>query len=138
MNDVESMNLERLENAIRELLLVSAESVGDGALKLIGGVPEEVVVQVKGAKVTVSVYSMRWQSVSSLVVHPIPIASLYWRRIPSDRLRHELKNLIETAREIRRSKYRQCCHCGESKPPEWLHDEQTCHSCAERVLGVIH
>ena len=108
------MNLERLENAIRELLLVSAESVGDGALKLIGGDPEEVVV------------------------HPIPIASLYWRRIPSDRLRHELKNLIETAREIRRSKYRQCCHCGESKPPEWLHDEQTCHSCAERVLGVIH
>jgi hypothetical protein len=27
---------------------------------------------------------------------------------------------------------------GEATPPEWMHDDKTCHSCPGRYLGVVH
>ena len=105
---------------------------------MMGGVPEDVVVQIKGNKVTVSVYSQEWDSPQNIVVTPLPIASLNWRRIPADQLLSSLSTLVEIARGLRQAAHRKCRYCEEIVAPEWMHDEQVCCSCAERVLGVVH
>ncbi len=127
------MSDEALQHTIREILSSYSESEGDGIHTFVGNEPDEVIVQIKGSKLAISVFSRRWDGPSSLVVHPIPIATLNWRRIPFDLLKTELTSLIETARKIRRSKFRKCLKCGDTKPPEWMHDEQTCQSCSGAI-----
>ena len=127
------MTEEALQHTIREILSSYSESAGEVVYTFVGDEPDEVIVQIKGSKLAISVFSRLWDGPSSLVVHPIPIATLNWRRIPFELLQPELTSLIATARKIRRSKFRKCIKCGDSKPPEWMHDEQTCQSCS----GVI-
>ena len=31
-----------------------------------------------------------------------------------------------------------CVACSERQPKGWMHDEKTCHSCAERNHGVVY
>jgi len=133
-NILDYMTVEELKNTIREILRCKSESVANGIHTFVGDVPDEVVVQIKGSKVAISVFSMRWDSPSTPVVNPVPKATLNWRRIPVNQLRLELISLIGIAQEIRRSKFRKCLKCGHSKPPEWMHDQQTCQSCS----GVIY
>ena len=123
---------ERLPEPIRE------ETQLDGSLVMVGGDPGEVVVQVVGNKVSVSLFSVRWEGPHTPVVCPRRLASFNWKRLPASRLMMVLYEAIESAVELRRSRYRKCKRCGEAKPPEWMHDEKTCQSCAERHLGVVH
>ena len=102
------MSDEALQHTIREILSSYSESEGDVIHTFVGNEPNEVIVQIKGNKLAISVFSRRWDGPSSPVVHPIPIATLNWRRIPFDLLKTELTSLIETARKIRRSKFRKC------------------------------
>lgn len=122
-----------LQHTIREILGSCSESEVNGVYTFVGDEPDEVIVQFSGSKLAISVFSRRWDGPSSLVVHPIPIATMYWRRIPFDLLKTELTSLIETALYIRRSKFRKCLKCGDTKPPEWMHDEQTCQSCSGAI-----
>jgi hypothetical protein len=127
------MSDETLQLAIREILGSYCESLDEGIPTFVGDEPHEVIVQIKGSKLAISVFSRRWNGPSSLVVHPIPIATMNWRRIPFDLLKTELTSLIETARKIRRSTFRKCLKCGDTKPPECMHDEQPCQSCSGAV-----
>jgi hypothetical protein len=124
---------EALQHTIRKILGLYSESDGDGIHIFLGDEPDEVIVQIKGSKLAISVFSRRWDGPSSLIVHPIPIATLNWRRIPFELLHPELTSLIEIARKIRRSKFRKCLKCGDTKPPEWMLDEQTCQSCSGAI-----
>jgi hypothetical protein len=127
------MSDETLQHAIREILSSYSESLDDGIHTFFGDEPDEVILHIRGSKLAISVFSRRWDGPSSLVVHPIPIASLNWRRIPLDLLKTELTSLIETARKIRRSRFCKCFKCGDTKPPEWMHDEKTCQSCSGAI-----
>ena len=123
---------EQLPNPIRE------ETQLDGDFVLVGGDPGEVIVRISGSKVSIAVFSIRWDGPYTTVVRPKQLAALNGKRLPASTTMVTLHRLISAAVEIRRAKYRKCERCGETKPPEWIHDDQTCQSCAEKHLGVVH
>jgi hypothetical protein len=140
MSDLEPIDREYLLQEILELLPdpVREETQLDGNFVLVGGDPGEVIVRISGSKVSIAVYSVRWEGPHTPVTRPKQLATLKWKRFPAARMMVTLHGLISTAVEIRRAKYRKCERCGETKPPEWIHDKQTCQSCAEKHLGVVH
>ena len=140
MTDPKPIDREFLLRELRELLAapVREETQLDGSIVMIGGDPGEVIVRVSPGKVSVAVFSVRWEGPHTPVVRPKHFATLSWRRLPASTLMMTLHDLIRAAREVRKATYRRCERCGEMKPPEWMHDEKTCQSCAERHLGVVH
>lgn len=140
MTDLESIDSDWLLKEVQELLPepVRQETQLDGDVVLTGGNPGEVIVRIGESKVSIAVYSVRWEGPHTPVVRPKQLATLNWKRLTASRTIIELQSLIESAVEIRRSKYGKCARCGETHPPEWMHDENTCQSCAERYLGVVH
>ena len=140
MSDLEPIDREYLLQEIQQLLPdpVCDETQLDGDVVLVGGDPGEVIVRISGSKVSIAVFSIRWDGPHTPVVRPKQLATLNWKRLPASTAMMTLHGLISAAVEIRRAKYRKCERCGETKPPEWMHDEQTCQSCAEKHLGVVH
>ncbi|ADB18095.1 hypothetical protein Psta_3432 [Pirellula staleyi DSM 6068] len=110
----------------------------DGSLVFVGGDPGEVVVRVRGNKVSVAVFGVVWKGPHTPVVRPSLVGSLNWKRLPASRLTIGLHILLESARKLRLAKYRKCKRCSETRPPEWMHDDKTCQSCVERFLGIVH
>ncbi len=123
---------------IRKLLPIHTESNSDGESIFTGGDPGEVIVRVGTKRITISIFSLRWDGPHTPVIRPIRLASLNWRRLPAVQLTSILQNLVETAQTIRLSSYRLCTRCDKSIPPEWMHNSNTCQSCAERFLSVVH
>ena len=140
MTDLTPIDQDTLFREIRAYLPtpMREEMQLDGSWVFVGGDPGEVVVRVRASKVTVAVFAVVWNGPHTPVVRPKTIGSLNWSRIPASRLTMSLHNLIESARELRLAKYGKCERCGETNPPEWMHDDKTCQSCAERYLGVVH
>jgi hypothetical protein len=140
MSDLEPIDREYLLQEIQELLPdpVREETQLDGDVVLVGGDPGEVIVRISGSKFSIAVFTIRWDGPHTPVVRPKQLATLNWQRLPASTAMMTLHGLISAAVEIRRAKYRKCERCGETKPPEWMHDEQTCQSCAEKHLGVVH
>lgn len=140
MAECEPMSRESLLKEVRELLVapVREETQVDGSIVMVGGDPGEVIVRIGAAKLSVAVFSIRWEGPHTPVVRPEPLATLRWRRLPAPTLMMTLHGLISAAREVRVAKYRRCERCALNKPPEWMHDEKTCQSCAEQFLGVVH
>jgi hypothetical protein len=128
------------QKELRELLpsSIREETQLDRSVFIVVGDPGEVIVRVGGSKVSVSVFSVRWEGPHTPVVQPRHLATLNWRRIPASTLMMTLHGLLRAAREVRTAKYRQCERCGETKPPEWMHEEKTCQSCAEQHLGIVY
>ena len=114
------------------------ENCADGSLIFIGGDPGDVVIRVARSQITVSVFGIVWEGPHTPLVRPQPLAGLNWRLMPAARLTTFLHDLIEAAQQIRLANFRKCAHCGETKPPEWMHRKDCCQSCAERNLGVVH
>jgi hypothetical protein len=140
MTDLEPTDRDCLLREIRELLPdpVREETQLDGVLVMVGGDPGEAIVRISGRKVSIAVFSIRWDGPHTPLVQPKQLATLDWKHLPAYRMMMALHSLIESAIEIRRAKYRKCKRCGESKPPEWMHGPTLCQSCAERHLGVVH
>ena len=140
MSDLEPIDRDYLLQELQEFLPdpVREETQLDGEVVLVGGDPGEVIVRISGNKVSIAVYSVRWEGPHTPVTRPKQLATLKWKRLPASTTMMTLHGLISAAIEIRRAKYRKCERCGETNPPEWMHDEQTCHSCAEKHMGVVH
>jgi len=140
VTDFEQIERYELYREIRAYLPVPVreESQLDGAEVFVGGDPGEVVVRVRKNRVSVSIYAVEWEGPHTPVTRSKGIGKLNWKRLPAPRLLMALRILIESAREIRRSRYGKCELCGKSNPPEWMHDGKTCQLCAERHLGVVH
>ncbi len=132
---MDTWNLESLKSEITDILDVSTESYRADTLTMIGGEVPDVVVQIKRSKVTVAVYSAKLDMEDDLVVCPLPIASLNWRRIPKDELLVALASMIATARRIRESYHRKCRYCQKVVAPEYLDAEEACWICARDILG---
>jgi hypothetical protein len=134
------LDRESLLDEINRLLPdpIRDETQLDGDVVLVGGDPGEVIVRISGSNVSIAVYSIRWEGPHTPVVRPKQLATLNWKRLPASTTMMTLHGLVSAAVEIRRAKYRKCERCGETKPPEWMHDDQTCQSCAEKHLGVVH
>lgn len=137
-----SDNLDRdsLLEEIRSLLPdpVQDDTQLDGDVVLVGGDPGEVIVRISGSKVSIAVFSVRWEGPHTPVVHPKPLATLNWKRLPAITMMVMMHGLVSAAVELRRAKYRKCEKCGVTKPPEWMHGNDICQSCAELHWGVVH
>ena len=140
MSDQEPIYRDDLLQEIQELLPdpIREETQLDGDVVLVGGDPGEVIVRISGSKLSIAVYSVQWEGPHTPLVRPKLLATLNWQRLPEATVMLTLHELVSVAVQIRRAKYRKCERCGETKPPEWMHDEQTCQSCAEQHLGVVH
>lgn len=65
-------------------------------------------------------------------------ATLLWRRIEGEALDDDaLRAVIEEAVASRRAEFATCRFCGERVAVEHRIDNDTCHGCAERHLGVV-
>lgn len=53
----------------------------DGDVVLVGGDPGEVVVRIRGGKVSIAVFSVRWEGPHTPVVRPKQLATLNWKRL---------------------------------------------------------
>jgi hypothetical protein len=104
----------------------------------IGGSPGEVVIRVRGDRITVAEFAVVWDSPYSVVMRPNVVASIKWTALPREALVTTLQALIEAISVGRRAKYRTCRFCGKTIPPESQHDDSACHGCAEQHLGVVH
>ena len=140
MVNLEPIDRDGLLRKLRELLGASIreETQLDGTIVMVGGDPGEVIVRVGRSKVSIALFRVSWDGPHTPVVRPINFATLNWRRLPASTLKMTLHGLIIAVREVRTATYRRCERCGKTKPPEWMHDQQTCQSCAERYLGVVH
>ena len=65
------------------------------------------------------------------------VGSVVWRRIPNPNAISAVRSLIDAARESRLAKFSICSQCDQRKPPELMLDDDVCHACAERHLGVV-
>jgi hypothetical protein len=117
---------------------VREETAPDGSLFMTGGEPGEVVVRLTDSSVTVWEFAIEWQGPHTTVAKPIRFGSVQWKHMPAGRAMTLLSGFIGAARESRRSKYLQCRLCEETKPPEWMHEEDVCQGCAEKHLGVVY
>ena len=117
---------------------VEQETVRDGSVVLVGGQPGEVVVRVTRSLAIVSEYAVKWEGPHEAVVRPVALGAVRWRRMPEVHALPVLSSLIRAARESRRSRYRTCRMCEQSVPPESLHEDDLCQSCARRHLGVVY
>jgi hypothetical protein len=140
MADREPIDSDFLLKELRKLLPgpVREEKSLDGSVVLVGGDPGEAIVRVGRKKLSIAVYSVRWEGPHTPTVKPQHLATLSWRRLPATTLLMTLHGLARAAKDIRTATYRRCERCGETKPPEWMHDGSTCQSCAERHLGVVY
>lgn len=105
---------------------------------LVGGDPGEVVVQFEGEEIVVSVFAVHWHGPHSPEIAPEKFASIGCSEVTKSELTSRLSPLIAKARETRRARFRQCKRCAELNPPEWMHGDSICQSCAERHLGVVY
>lgn len=140
MTDLTPINRESLLDEIRRLLPdpLREETQVDGSVVIVGGDPGEVIVRMTGSKISIAEFTVRWEGPHTPVVRPRQVATLNWQRLPASETMMLLHMLIEAARSTRRSKFRTCERCGETKPPEWMHGESICQSCAEQHLGVVY
>jgi hypothetical protein len=136
MIESEPVNRECLLRELRELLVapVCEEPQLDGSIVMVGGDPGEVIIRVRAHKVSIAVFSIRWEGPHTPLVRPKHIATLSWQRLPASTLMRTLQGLIRAACEVRTAQYRECERFGKTNPPEWMPDEKTCQRCAERYL----
>lgn len=111
---------------------VEQEITRDGAVVFVGGQPGQVVVRVTASVVSVAEYGVEWLGPDEVVVRPLHLGSLRWRRLPEIQALTILSSLVSAARQSRLSKYRACRLCLEPTPPERLQDDDICEACTHR------
>jgi len=137
MNEIEK---DALVETIKHLLPkpIREDDELPGEVVLVGGEPGEVIVQIDRNEVIVSVYGARWDSPYTMVLRPKRLASLGWMQLPAATIKTILPELIGAATKLRRAQYRNCKMCNETNPPEWMHGDDICQSCATAHCGVVY
>lgn len=117
---------------------VHQEELNDGSLMFTGGSPGEVVARLTKVSVIIEQYAVRWETPYTPVMRPRRVGVVKWRRLPESTVMNVVDQLIRGARDARLSRYVTCQLCGETKPPEWMENEDLCQQCSASVLGVVH
>lgn len=117
---------------------VAQDEAPDGSIYFTGGEPGEVIVRLTRTTIIVWEYAVDWETPQHSVVRPIRAGSIAWRLVANSHAFSAAHALIDAARESRLSKYLTCSRCGQRKPPEAMHDDDMCQSCAQRHLGIVY
>lgn len=116
---------------------VTEEQTDDGTT-FTGGDPGQVMIRLTGSTITVLEYAVVWNGPHTPVLSPRRIGTVAWRRARTHEMTTAVAALIEAARKARLAKFRVCERCERSTPPEWMHDDGVCQSCAQTNPGVGH
>jgi len=117
---------------------VQQAELADGSLMFTGGAPGEVVARLSKASVIIEQFAVQWETPYTPVMRPRRVGVVKWRRLPESTVMNVVDQLIRGARDARLSRYVACHLCGETKPPEWMQDEDICQVCSASVLGSVH
>jgi len=117
---------------------VDQQPGADGAIQFIGGDPPAVVALLTETSVVISEFAGAWETPFNFVAKPRRVGIVKWRRLPENALLGAISSLIKGAREARLASFQACQYCGRRTPPEWLHDQGVCQSCADQQSGRIH
>lgn len=117
---------------------VDQQQALDGSTYFTGGDPAEVVIRLTASSIIVWEYAAQWEGPRTLAPRPVRVGSVAWPRIPAAQAVAAVQALVEAARQSRRSKYAICSYCERVTPPEQMHDDDSCMSCAQKHLGVVY
>lgn len=66
-------------------------------------------------------------------------SSTFWKKVEISNITdRELETLLREALKERQKQFKKCRFCKRRFPPEHMHDDDVCHGCAEKYLGVVH
>jgi hypothetical protein len=123
---------------LRRLLSVAGPVEEHAAIILTVGDPVEVRLIVEPHAIHVEVPVVEWQGPHTPILTGERRTSVPTWDLDGSTAEAELAGAIEAARAERLARFRTCGECGESTPPEWMHDEALCSGCAQRKHGVVH
>ena len=126
---------EQLRDRLGAILGGAVES--EPAALLTYGDPVEVLVRADARGVHVEVPVVEWRG-STPVLTGERRAS--FPREAVTRLGGEVPFIeaVLAARAERVARFRVCAECGERNPPEWMHNDALCQTCASRNHGVAY
>ncbi|WP_437226121.1 hypothetical protein SH661x_004419 [Planctomicrobium sp. SH661] len=134
--------LERAEllEILREMLPLpqKEESLPDEVTRLIGGDPGDVVVDVGPQSVVVSEYTVRVESDTAKILHPLHLGSANWTKLPAWTTRRILGELTAAAMSLRRATYTDCIRCGKGNPPEEMSSGTVCRKCSAAEERIVY
>jgi len=107
-------------------------------IRFLAGEPPEVMVTLTESIVAVSEFAGEWEEPGRFKLQPRRIGVIHWPHLPENELLNALVALIKAARAARQAAYRTCQYCDKRTPPEWMHDEEMCQSCALEIGGTVH
>ncbi|KKL07574.1 hypothetical protein LCGC14_2584670 [marine sediment metagenome] len=88
--------------------------------------------------VAVSAYAAEWLTPYTPAVKAVWVATVSSADREAPAFLEAVARAVAKAREARLATYRTCSRCGQTNPPEWMHNADTCQSCAVRHLGVVY
>lgn len=122
--------------AVRRLLRVRRRQYVPDELHL--GDPIEVLVRLSEGAISVEVPVVEWHGPHTPVRRGEAAATFPATAVADRAGRAAIKAAVAAARAVRLGRFRTCAECGERQPPEWMHGEALCQSCAERNHGVCY
>lgn len=99
---------------------------------------DHVLIRKDRTSITIAPYRMQWDGPHTPVVvfdHERAVGGLQEVECFDNEVREGLSLLVRRAEHRRKSAFRECVACGNSKPPEWL-DGKLCFECFEQSGGV--
>ena len=129
---------EQINGLLAELL---PQPVSSGKQKIAGDPRQpEIVVRVSDEGLLIAPYRAQWQGPAKLKVVVSDADIISWSDLPGDaeQLRDYLFQKIEAAQEARKATFKNCSTCHKSTPPEWMHEDSTCQTCASNKLGTVY
>jgi hypothetical protein len=117
---------------------VEQSTAPDGSVTFRAGDPGEVIVHLTANVITVSMFTVQWARPHEPLIVAKPVGYVRWRRVLAEGATAAVEALVNAARAARLSRFRTCDICERNMPPEYMHDERTCDSCAARERGVVH
>jgi hypothetical protein len=104
------------------------------------GDPPQVVVGIHEKTISVGAYVGSWSGPHTPTHGSDYVGEVEIDELAADRndAKSRLAALIGEARQKRLGSFARCGECEQDFPPEWMHDEGLCQSCAERNHGVTY
>lgn len=114
---------------IETMVPVPSRRGADGLIT--GGEPVTVLVRIADDAIHILEPELVWEDTTVPVVKARSFAKVPWQSAAT-----RVAELITLASSKRLSSYRWCPRCRTTYEPERMH-ESLCHSCAEKLLGVV-
>jgi hypothetical protein len=93
-----------------------------------------IVILVTPESIELRLPTVEW----TMGVYGPATSSKFWKRINVyETTDEELDILLKDALKERQNEFKTCRYCMKSFPPEHRINENVCHGCAERYLGVV-